>query len=427
MAKRQHTESNEDNLKELVSNSKYCKNTMYTDKVNEKSLRNYVESKNGKKLEELSKEELNKILGSYFVSIRKPDGEKYMKQTLDGIKYSLGRVLNKLFGAECYDINKDKEFASFREIYYSFCKTLKAEGKHVVRHYDQIPSETIAAIIEKLDPTIATQLQLLVWIFVMLYFCRRGLENVELMTKRTFEIRKNEAGRRYLVQCVDEATKNHKTDGESSIGGRIYEQAEMKKCPIKLYEIYISKLNDKCDRLWQRAKDSYLPNESTWFQNRPIGKSTIAKFMNNICHICDIGKKYTNHCLRVSAINILKSNFSDKNIMAISGHKSLASLSIYERTSEKKKESMSDCISSFLDISTSLEGDNDLFNMDLNIASDIISDTHLIPSSSNINAQSEAELNTLLDCEENDERINHNIKCYQMLSNSKPLQQKSYA
>jgi len=124
----------------------------------------------------------------------------------------------------------------------------------------------------------------------------------------------------------------------------MYETPGEPTCPVKMFEKYISHLNPMCNRLWQRARDTYSDDDSIWYQNRPIGKSTLSNFMATICKLCNISTRYTNHCLRVSTINLLKSNFSDSDIMCISGHKSVESLKLYERTTEDEKEKMSDCI-----------------------------------------------------------------------------------
>ena len=223
-----------------ILSKKYCKNTDNVDNVNERSLRLYLKSCNAEKsLESLSKTELDDIMKTYFVSLRKADGSKYQKQSLDGIRYSINRVLAKIHGAEAYDLVKDTAFARSREIYFAYCKTLKAEGKNVTRHYDRIPPETIMNIVSTLDPGSPVQLQWLSWIYIMMYFCRRGCENLHLMTKDTFKIEKNVNNRRYIMQAIDEETKNHKQDSECAVGGHMYEQPNNSQCPVKIYEQYL--------------------------------------------------------------------------------------------------------------------------------------------------------------------------------------------
>lgn len=339
-----------------INEKQYAINTDYIDKTNEKSLKSFISDKGySKGLNELTKTELDDVLQEFFVSVRQKDGSKYQKQSLDSIRYSINRVLKKIYGPEQCDIIKDPAFAKSRDTYKNYCKTLKAEGKNVVSHYDQVPPETLAHIVQTLNPNTPIQLQNLLWLYIMLFFCRRGSENIHLMTKKTFKVMTTEKGRRYLKQVVDEETKNHKWDSNESIGGRMFEISGSERCPIVLYEKMIQKLHPECNRLWQRAKDSFNDDEATWYQNRPLGVHMISKFMANICNLCNITIPYTNHCLRVSAINIMKNNFSDADIMSITGHKSINSLKLYERTTEKDKEDISDCISSKLVSKTCLK------------------------------------------------------------------------
>lgn len=334
-------------LNEVLDN-KYSKSTAYADRINEKSFREFTGLNTQKELEELSKPEINELLCKYFTEVRKTDGEKYQKQSLDGIKFSLNRVFTRIFGAGTCDITSDKDFAEFRNTYFAYVKGLKSEGKHEVTHFDRIPNDVLRKIITDLRQDTPVQLQLLTWIYLMIYFCRRGQENICNMTKETFGIRTNDQNRRYLVQLIDEETKNHKATSEKSIGGRMYEEIGNPLCPVAIYEKYISHLNPNCARLFQRAKDSFTIDEPIWYQNRPIGKNMIAKFMETACRICKVTTHYTNHCLRVTSVNMMKGHFSDKDIMSISGHTAVSSLKLYERTTEQDKENISNHFSKVL-------------------------------------------------------------------------------
>jgi hypothetical protein len=344
MAKRKFAEVDLENILE----NKYCKNTLYTDNINERSFREFARTYKEKPLEELQKSDLNELLSKYFTQVRKNDGEKYQKQSLDGIKYSINRIFTRIFGPGECDIIFDQAFADFRNTYHAFVKGLKSEGKQDVNHFESIPCDVLRKILCELSQDTPIQLQLLVWIYIMIFFCRRGQENIHNMTKETFEIRTNEQHRRYLVQVIDEETKNHKNTSEKSIGGRMYEEPGNPLCPLKAYQKYISHLHPNCSRLFQRAKDSFILEETCWYQNRPVGKNAIGKFMKTACKICKITTNYTNHCLRVTSVNILKGNFSDKDIMSISGHTSVSSLKLYERTTEQEKENISDYFSNVL-------------------------------------------------------------------------------
>lgn len=92
------------------------------------------------------------------------------------------------------------------------------------------------------------------------------------MTKNTFKVFTDDnTGRKYVKKVVDELTKNHKIDKESSSGimpevpGSIF-------CPVLSYEMYISKLHPECDKLWQRPLESFVDSDSVWFYNARVGE-----------------------------------------------------------------------------------------------------------------------------------------------------------
>ena len=68
--------------------------------------------------------------------------------------------------------------------------------------------------------------------------------------------------------------------------------------------------------------------------------------MSTISEKLKFETRYTNHCIRVTGItNLHRARFSAKQVMSVSGHKSVASLAIYERIQEDKKLMMGMCLS----------------------------------------------------------------------------------
>ena len=60
--------------------------------------------------------------------------------------------------------------------------------------------------------------------------------------------------------------------------------------------------------------------------------------MKNLSTKVRLSKKYTNHDVRVTGCSVLaRCNFSDKQIMSITGHKSIESLMINKKVSANKK------------------------------------------------------------------------------------------
>ena len=62
----------------------------------------------------------------------------------------------------------------------------------------------------------------------------------------------------------------------------------------------------------------------------PLGHNTVGTMMSKISEKAGLSRKYTNHSLRATAVNILdKAQFTSRHIMAVTGHKAKSSLKIY--------------------------------------------------------------------------------------------------
>ena len=63
--------------------------------------------------------------------------------------------------------------------------------------------------------------------------------------------------------------------------------------------------------------------------------------MTTVSIFCGLSKVYTNHCIRVTGATVLtRMKFSSSEIMAVTGHKSVQSLAIYQKTQDKQKTAM---------------------------------------------------------------------------------------
>ena len=96
------------------------------------------------------------------------------------------------------------------------------------------------------------------------------------------------------------------------------------------------------DFIWQQALEKVHPDKpDIWYSHKNIGKNPLASFMSELSRNCNLSKIYTNHSIRVTGCTVLtRCNFSYSEIMAVSGHKSVQSLAIYQKTKENEKIKM---------------------------------------------------------------------------------------
>ncbi|CAC5362819.1 KCTD1_15 [Mytilus coruscus] len=109
-------------------------------------------------------------------------------------------------------------------------------------------------------------------------------------------------------------------------------------CPVSSIEKYVNKLNPECDKLWQRPKDQFCEEDPTWYYNIPVGEKTLGNFMSYLSKKCNLSEIYTNHSIRATGATVLaKNSYCNAQIMAVAGHKSVASLSLYQRVDNDDK------------------------------------------------------------------------------------------
>ena len=145
-------------------------------------------------------------------------------------------------------------------------------------------------------------------------------------------------GLKYILKAVDEKTKNHQDDTEL-ITAFMPEFPNSELCPYKNFMLYLSKLHPRCNDLWQQVKDpKYLNDTDIWYKPRKIGPNPLSSYMSRISHSADLSKTYTNHSIRVTGTTLLgRCNYSSKQIMSVTGHRSVSSLAVYQKVSENEK------------------------------------------------------------------------------------------
>ena len=94
--------------------------------------------------------------------------------------------------------------------------------------------------------------------------------------------------------------------------------------------------------IWQQALKKVHPDKpDIWYSHKNIRKNPLASFMSELSRNYNLSQIYTNHSIRGTGCTVLtRCSFSYSEIMAISGHKSVQSLAIYQKTKENEKIKM---------------------------------------------------------------------------------------
>lgn len=324
----------------------FAPNTNYNTNSAENSLREFYETlqnPSSSSYETLSPSQLNDLLERFYLSVRTKDNNEFKSTTMRTLRHNLSRALKS---SHAVDIINDTAFTTSNTVLQNKFKQLKTIGKGSVQHHADITQADLKIIVGVLSPDNPTELQLLTWFYLQLYFCRRGVENQATLLKDHYSVLLI-GDKKCIVQKHDELTKNHReNDTQRATGGIIAELQKHEKCPVAIFEKYQSKLNENCPYLWQLPIAQSLPN-GPWY-GKKTGINSIKAYMKKISEICNLSTIYTNHCVRATTCTLLAPTYSDIDIQSVSGHKSLSGLAQYKRINNAQKINMSETLSKTL-------------------------------------------------------------------------------
>ena len=143
----------------------------------------------------------------------------------------------------------------------------------------------------------------------------------------------------YVCKVEDEATKNHHETDKNIQTSFMPENRGDKYCPVCTFKMYLSHLHPNNLHLWQTVNihNIHYPHDEIWYTMGHLGKNPLSTFMLDLSKKIGLSKIDTNHSFRVTGASLLKRcKFSLKEIMLVTGHKSLQSLTIYQRVHDEK-------------------------------------------------------------------------------------------
>ena len=175
-------------------------------------------------LDTYSTAELSALLVNFYADARKKSGEHCKLSALKSIRFGLARYFK---GERNIDIIKDAEFRKANDSFQAVSVGLKRNGLAKVEHTLPLEENELKMIYcsAALNTGTPVGLQQKCWFDIMYFLCRRGRENLRAMKKTTFQVAKDNHGREFVYQHVDELDKNHRENADSNQSvteGRMY-------------------------------------------------------------------------------------------------------------------------------------------------------------------------------------------------------------
>ena len=287
--------------------------------------------------------ELDGLLYQFYLELRKQDGSMYAKNGIRGIRHGVQRHFKK---TRNIDIINDSEFTRSSTSYTAQCVVMKKSGLAKVNHKEPLTLVDVKKLYSSgvFDIDNPASLQRKVFFELELYFCRRAMENLRTLTKRSFAVKTDEYGTEYVELDIEEFEKNHGAFDDDYEGG-VMMAKNRTTCPVASFKKYLSKLNPSIDTLFQRPR-SEGNDHRPWYDAQVVGIKTLEKMMKTISVDAGLSQIYTNHCIRATCITTLDEvGFPARHIMSVSGHRSEASVRSYSKTKIGTKRRISDALS----------------------------------------------------------------------------------
>ena len=277
---------------------------------------------------------------------RKENGEEYPPSTIRALLAAFQRQMttNKV-GFSLLD-KADHRFRDLHNTLDTLCVSLRKKGIGATKKHAAVicPDDEIqmweSGVLGTDNPWSLARATFFV---VGLHFCLRGgQEHRDLAVSqfRRFPSDVSYSADTYY-QYAEYGSKNHQgkfDERGSNKVNRAYAQLESDKCPVRILDLYLSKLpsNPKAFYLQPLPEAPMDPGKS-WYKTTPMGVNSLKMMMPRVSELAGLRNRYTNHSLRATAATrMFATGVPEKVIAEFTGHKSSKALQVYERTTDEQ-------------------------------------------------------------------------------------------
>lgn len=351
----------ETGLKTLEQSAVSSSTTSQTNKWVNKFRRFLQENHAPSEFEQFDASALNDYLRLFYSELKTDNGLFYAPASLICIRAALHRHLTSPEVNKRLDILHGEDFRRANGVLKGMVKSYLTSNQEKVVPFERITDDDLIKLkryFEESEDDMAT-LQNECLFNIIFYFQLRGRENLRMLTKSCIGFSGNSESRLYAYIKVPLLQKNVKAslnpkDFEDLKLARMVEQRGDKHCPVARLQLYLSKLpcTIKDDNLFPK----WNTTGRAFSQTQVIGKDKLGNLMSILSKKASLSKNYTNHCIRVTGINIMHDGgMSNEAIANVTGHKNAKSVQRYIRRNEKKLTNASNILGAAMGIKRSRE------------------------------------------------------------------------
>lgn len=165
------------------------KNTQKATKVWLNVVTAYMKEKNlGVCIDEVTTEDLPNFLFKFYSEVRKDNGQLYSNTSLKSMRAAINRHVKE---TRSIDIVSDPKFMRTNELFKGVQIQGKKAGKGTIKHKDHIDPQDLERLQDYFSKYMQPNpeiLQQYVMFNIMYYLCRRGRQNLAVLTVDMFEV-----------------------------------------------------------------------------------------------------------------------------------------------------------------------------------------------------------------------------------------------
>jgi hypothetical protein len=339
-------------------------------------LQKFMKEKNDiRNILELSPSEINDTLKVFFVSVRKHNGDEYEPVTLRSMLGSFERHLrDNNYRNGCHSLIRGNEFAGARNALKAKQKNLKAQGRGCQPCKADTPTpQEIQIFYEKKLLGLHNPKSILnsLWFNNTVMFGMRGGQTEHRNLQwGDVSLRKDPIIGEYLELNLERQTKTRTGVDIQNIRKTKPTQHALpndpEKCPVNLYKFYRSKrpecmMHENAPYYLATVTNNKNPKKNEkWFLAQPVGVNKLKNLMKVMKTDAglDRERRLTNTSARKHMITTLNSfNVPPTNIMQITGHKNVQSITNYSEVTLQQKKQMNRLLSKSVECDMSSDSD----------------------------------------------------------------------
>ena len=271
-----------------------------------------------RELNDIPPTELDRLLGHFFVTVRRKDGSLYEPDTLSSFQRSIDRHLTKDLHKP-YSIIRDTQFAPSREKLKASRKFLKGKGKgnkpNAAEPVDVAEVEQMwqHGALGASDPV---TLQQTIWWLISTQMGTRGRDEHHKFKFGDFELKKASDGTEFIEFSRERGTKTRtgETEKSTNADARVFKPKmwatpdRPERCPVRIFQQYVDR---RPPEMCQEDSPFYLSINhkhkpgSYWYKKLPLGIHKVDGMMKNLAKDGSLTGKKTNHSARKTQVQTL--------------------------------------------------------------------------------------------------------------------------